>query len=158
MTNTKRTKRTAQTAPTFRELSRADCEKILERNHVGRVAFTFHDHVDIEPVHYVYADGWLHGRTSPGAKIAALRHHPWVAFEVDEIEGLFDWCSVVVHGAVIIPDPDRSPGDREAYEQTLAHVRSLVPESLTSNDPAPERFLPYRIHVDTLTGRAASTH
>ncbi|HEY7236225.1 MAG TPA: pyridoxamine 5'-phosphate oxidase family protein [Gemmatimonadaceae bacterium] len=152
----KRAKRSGTAAPSFRELTRAECDAILARNHVGRVAFTFHDHADIEPIHYVYADGWLHGRTAPGAKIATLRHHPWVAFEVDEIEGLFDWRSVVVHGVVHIPDPDGSPTDREAYAQTLTHVRTLVPESLRAGDPAPHRFLAFRIHVDEVSGRAAT--
>lgn len=144
-------------APTFRELTRDECNEVLERNHVGRVAFTFHDHVDIEPVNYVYADGWLHGRTAPGGKIAVLRHHPWVAFEVDEVDGLFDWRSVTVHGAVHIPDPDGAPADREAHATTLAQLRRLLPDTLTTTDPVPTRLLLFRIHVDQLTGRAAAS-
>ena len=149
--------RSSDAAPVFRELKRDECEAVLARNHVGRVAFTFHDHVDIEPVHYVYADGWLHGRTAPGGKIAVLRHHPWVAFEVDEVDGLFDWRSVVVHGGVHIPDPDGSPADREAHAATLAQLRRLVPETLAQHDPAPMRLLLFRIHIDDVTGRAAAS-
>ena len=147
----------AHAAPTFRELTRAECDAVLERNHVGRVAFSFHDHVDIEPVHYVYADGWLHGRTAPGGKIAILRHHPWVAFEVDEVQGLFDWRSVVVHGAVLVPDPDGSAADREAHAATLSHLRRLVPDTLTTGDPTPARLLLFRIHIDEVSGRAAES-
>lgn len=144
-------------APVFRELTRDECDALLSRNHVGRVAFTFHDHVDIEPVHYVYADGWLHGRTAPGGKIAILRHHPWVAFEVDEVEGLFDWQSVVIHGGVQILDPEGSPDDRAAHAETLAQLRRLVPDTLAKGDPAPMRLLLFRIHVDDVAGRAASS-
>lgn len=157
MSSAKRRTGASPSAPTFRELSRDECDALLERNHVGRVAFSFHDRVDLEPVHFVYAEGWIHGRTAPGAKLAVLRHHPWVAFEVDEVEGLFDWRSVVVHGVVEIPDADGSPADREAYERTLAHIRTVLPTALKASDPAPERVLPFRIHVDTVTGRAAST-
>jgi nitroimidazol reductase NimA-like FMN-containing flavoprotein (pyridoxamine 5'-phosphate oxidase superfamily) len=157
MSPAKRSTAASPSAPIFRELPRAECDALLERNHVGRVAFSFHDRVDLEPVHYVYAEGWLHGRTAPGAKIAILRHHPWVAFEVDEVEGLFDWQSVVVHGVVEIPDADGSPADREAYERTLAHIRTVLPTALKVSDPAPDRVLPFRIHVDTVSGRAAST-
>lgn len=146
---------THATAPSFRELTRDECDALLARNHVGRVAFTFHDRVDIEPVHYVFADGWLHGRTAPGGKVAVLRHHPWVAVEVDEVKGLFDWRSVVVHGSVYIPDPEGSPSDREAHAATLAHLRKLVPDTLSPSDPAPTRLLLFRIHVDSVTGRAA---
>jgi len=143
--------------PTFRELSREECDALLARNHVGRVAFSFHDRVDLEPVHYVYADGWLYGRTAPGAKVAILRHHPWVAFEVDEVEGLFDWRSVIVHGVVDMPEADGSPVDREAYERILTHIRKVLPSALGASDPTPERVLPFRIHVDKISGRSASS-
>ena len=52
--------------PTFRTLDRTECERVLSRNHVARVAFSFHDKVDIEPVHYVYDRGDMFGRTSLG--------------------------------------------------------------------------------------------
>jgi len=146
-----------QLTPTFRDLTRAECDALLERNRVGRIAFTFRDRVDVEPVHYVYAKGWLHGRTSPGTKIATLRHHPGIAFEVDETKGLYDWQSVVVHGVVHLPDRDGSPDDREAYESSLRLIRRLEPLALKTGDPTPTRQVLFRVHVDELTGRAAST-
>jgi len=146
-----------QATPTIRELTRAECDELLERNHVGRIAFTFRDRVDIEPVHYVQAKGWLHGRTSPGTKLSTLRHHPWVAFEVDEIDGLYDWRSVIVHGAVHLPDGDGSPNEQEAYQSTLGLIRNLVPLALDAGDPTPERQVLFRIHVDEVTGRSATT-
>src|SRR5437764_12061103 len=115
--------------PTFRELSRAECDEILARNHVGRVAFTFHDHVDIEPVHYVFANGWLHGRTAPGAKLSVLRHHPWVAFAVGEVEGLFNWRSGVVRGVFDLPEADGSAQELDAYRRTRSPVRGTGAET-----------------------------
>ena len=149
----KRSSKRPSRAPTFRALSGEECEALLARNNVGRLAFTFHDRVDIEPVHYIYSDGWLHGRTSPGTKVATLLHHPWIAFEVDEVQGLFDWQSVIVHGAVHIPDVDGSPSDRAAYSATLELIRALVPEALDHGDPTPARQVLFRIHVDEMTGR-----
>jgi len=146
-----------QPTPTFRELTRAECDTLLERNIVGRIAFTFRDRVDIEPVHYVYAKGWLHGRTSLGTKLATLRHHPWIAFEVDETQGLYDWRSVIVRGVVHVPDRDGSPSDHEAYESTLRLIRKLEPFALEPGDPTPRRQVLFRIHVDEVTGRAATT-
>ena len=143
--------------PVFRNLSQPECEALLARNHVGRAAYTFHDRVDIQPVTYVYADGWLYGRTEPGEKVETLRHHRWIAFEVDEVEGPFDWRSVVVHGAMYLPDPDGSPADRQAYSLALNAIRTLVPQALEEKDPTPWRHVLFRIHVDEVTGRAAST-
>ena len=146
-----------QATPTFRELSRAESDALLERNLVGRIAFTFRDRVDIEPVHYVYSEGWLHGRTSLGTKLATLRHHPWIAFEVDEIKGLYDWRSVIVRGVVHLPDGEGSPSDRETFESTLGLIRKLEPLALKPGDPTPERQVLFRIHVDEVTGRSATT-
>jgi len=151
------TKPKKQAKPTFRELTRDECEALLDRNLVGRIAFTFRDRVDIEPVHYVYAKGWLHGRTSQGTKLATLRHHPWIAFEVDEIDGLYDWRSVVVHGVVHLPDPDGSPGDQDTYRTSLELLRELEPHALESGDPTPKREILFRVHVDEMTGRSATT-
>ena len=147
----------AQKKPSVRELTRDECDALLARNHIGRIAFTFHDRVDLEPVHYVYSGGWLHGRTSPGTKLSTLRHHPWIAFEVDEVEGLYDWESVIVHGVVHIPDSDGSPADIAAYESTLGLVRELVPHALDAGDPTPERQVLFRIYVEEVTGRASTT-
>ena len=57
------------TPPRFHTLDRERCIEILAHNHVGRIAYAWQNHVDIEPLHYVYRDGWLYGRTSHGAKL-----------------------------------------------------------------------------------------
>jgi nucleotide-binding universal stress UspA family protein len=72
------------------------------------MAYAFRGRVDITPIHYVYQDGWLFARTSHGAKMDVLEHSPWVAFEVDELESVFDWRSVVVHGAAYVMPSDGS--------------------------------------------------
>lgn len=144
-------------APQFQELGRSECETILGRNHVGRIAYAFHDRVDIEPIHYVFADGWLYGRTSRGSKLATIAHHRWVAFEVDESEGLFDWRSVVVKGSFYVVDPDTSTHQDPAFARGVALLRSLLPETLTGADPVPFRRSVFRIHLDEVTGRAATS-
>lgn len=93
------------TGPTFRSLTRAECDALLARNYVGRLAFSFHDRVDIQPIGYVYEAGWIFGRTSEGAKLTTLEHNRWLAFEVDEVRGPFDWTSVVVQGSFHRIDP-----------------------------------------------------
>jgi nitroimidazol reductase NimA-like FMN-containing flavoprotein (pyridoxamine 5'-phosphate oxidase superfamily) len=142
--------------PTFRTLDAAETEALLARTHVGRLAYSFRDEVDIEPIHYVYADGVLYARTSAGHKLLTLGHNRWVAFEVDEVEGLFDWRSVVVHGSVYLVEPGETPQARATYERTCARLRELVPALFTDGDPTPHRAALFRIHPDRMTGRAAT--
>lgn len=40
--------------PTTRAMRGDEAEALLTRNHVGRIAFSLHDRVDMEPLHYVY--------------------------------------------------------------------------------------------------------
>ena len=77
--------------PIFRQIDNAQCLEILGRNHVGRIAYARQNQIDIEPVHYIYSDGWIFGRTSKGRKMEMTGYSWWpVAFEVDEVDGLFD--------------------------------------------------------------------
>jgi len=141
--------------PTFRELSREECIALLDRHQVGRLAFTQRERLDIEPIHYVHVDGWLYGRTQPGTKLEVLLHNRWVAFEVDEVDALFDWRSVVVRGGLYLLRAEGSDTERERYAQGVAAVRRLIPAAFTPDDPTPERAILFRIHVDELNGRAA---
>ena len=140
---------------TFRELTRVECYALLARNHVGRVAFSYHDHVDIEPINYAYEDGWIYGRTGDGTKLRTLAHNRWLAFETDEVSALFDWQSVVVKGALYILEAAGARSD--AYEHAIEVMRRVHAELLTEDDPAPERTVIFRIHADQVTGRQAST-
>lgn len=143
-------------APMFSVLDTAQCHALLASQHVGRIAFTFRDRVDIEPVHYVFRDGWIWGRTQHGTKVNILAHHPWVAFEVDHVEALFTWRSVVVRGRVEFPDPQGSQQEQDRYAAGVDAFRSLVPEAFTDADPTPDRDLIFMLPTDELEGRAAS--
>jgi len=140
--------------PTFFELSRDEAVKFLGQNHVGRLAFSFHDRVDIEPISYVYSGDWLYARTAPGTKLTIVQHHPWVAFEVDEIHSRVDWRSVVVHGTIYFMDPSRE-ADRKDYDAAVKILRSADADALTSADATPQRDLLFRIHVDEIVGKGA---
>lgn len=142
--------------PKFLVLDRSECEALLASQQVGRLAFSFRDRVDIEPVHYVYAHGHLYGRTQFGTKVNVLAHHPWIAFEVDEIRSLFEWRSVVVHGRIEFPDPDGSPQEIQRFKQAVEQFRTLVPTAFGADDPTPARELAFVIAVQEITGRAAT--
>ncbi|CAN5850330.1 hypothetical protein BH11GEM1_BH11GEM1_19900 [soil metagenome] len=130
---------------------------ILARHNIGRIAYAFHDRVGIEPIHYVYENGILHGRTSHGSKLNVLAHHPWVAFEVDEVEGLFDWRSIEVQGTFDLAHEDGSPAEREAWRHAIELLSALVPGTMSASDPAAFRTVVFRIHVNEITGRQASS-
>jgi hypothetical protein len=141
--------------PRITVLDQDGCMAILGRHNVGRLAFIAQGHVDIEPVHYAHRDGVLHCRTSEGAKLEALRHTPYVAFEVDEVELPWRWRSVVAHGTVYITQAEGSDHDRRAYEESVSLLRAVIPGALAPGDPFPYRTIVLRIYVAQVSGREA---
>jgi nitroimidazol reductase NimA-like FMN-containing flavoprotein (pyridoxamine 5'-phosphate oxidase superfamily) len=139
----------------IRALTQHECIELLSRHHVGRLAFAFHDRVDIQPLHYLYEAGWIYGRTSEGAKLVTLAHNQWVAFEVDEVRDVFDWASVVVRGSFHRLDRGVDPHEQAAVAHATTLLRAIVPETLTPEDPVPFRTILFRIAIGEMTGRTA---
>ena len=141
-----------------RSLDRREAELVLSKHHTGRMAFAFHDRITIELVNYVYADGWIYARIEQGPALTTLRHHQWVAFEVDELRTIYDWRTVTVHGSVQFLSDDRSSPEWRDFNRATELIRAQVPSVLTAADPMPNRTQIYRIHADELLGRESRSN
>jgi nitroimidazol reductase NimA-like FMN-containing flavoprotein (pyridoxamine 5'-phosphate oxidase superfamily) len=142
----------------FGALDKEACVELLRRNHVGRIAYSVADHVDIEPLHYALDEESglvLCLRTTPGSKVAKLAHNQWAAFEVDEIDGPVAWRSVVAHGTIYPVDDLGGSQRAELRARTIAAIRRAYPAAFGADDPASFRTTLLRFHVDMLTGRSA---
>jgi len=140
----------------IRALSAEECQALLASQHVGRLAYAYKQRVDIEPLHFVSDGEWLYLRTAHGTKLAMLSHQPWVALEVDEVHGLFDWRSVVVHGSVQKLDPADGVEGQARWDHAVATFRRLVPAAFAAGDPTPTRDVMLRVHMSHVEGRQAS--
>ncbi len=141
---------------TIRTLGADECQALLASQHIGRLAYAYKQRVDIEPLLYVADGEWLYLRTAHGTKVAMLEHQPWVALEVDEVRGLFDWQSVVVHGSVQVLDPHGGPVAEALWQHAVETFRRIVPQAFSSGDPTPQRDVMLRVHASHVEGRAAS--
>ena len=135
----------------YEKLSADEASAFLARQHMGRLAFSLHDRVDIEPITYSFDHGWIMGRTSIGTKLSVLAHNPWCAFEVDEVWSPFEWTSVVVKGMFYLLDPETSSPN--VYQRALASVRALMPDAFSAADPLSRRSILFGIHANSVTGR-----
>ena len=140
-----------------RELSREESLALLARHHVGHVGITFHDRLRLKLCNYVYSEGWIYARTELGADATIARHHPWAAFEVDEVSGLYDWRSVEVSGSIEFLSSDIKFGDWFAFENAVRLMRAQVPQVLTADDPTPQRVQLVRVHLDSVFGRESQS-
>lgn len=144
-------------APYVRSLSRRECEALLARNVVGRIAFAHRGRVDIAPTNYVYTAGWLFARADAAMR-TAINQNRWVAVEVAEVSGVSDWQSVVVHGACYTASPTGSAAADAAIRRGTALLLTKVPAMSRSRQaPAPFPTTIFRVHVDELTGWRATS-
>lgn len=147
----------ASVKPQFGTLDRSDAEAILARNHLGRIFHAKDREIGVLLVDYVYSDGWIYGRMPRSRKQDMLGWHNWwpVAFQVDEVEDLFHWRSVVVHGGFYALPPEGSQWEQEAREHAIDLLRQLIPETFRPDDPVPFRNGVFQIAVQEITAHEA---
>ena len=141
-------------SPTIFSLESDHIRSILARNNVGRIAFAQGGEVEIRPINYVFHDDKIYGRTVPTALLSdAAAAHTRVAFEVDEVDSVFRWKSVIVKGEMSLLAPDGP--DADEWREAAALLTRVVRRALIDGDPVPERTTIIRIAIDSLSGRAS---
>ncbi len=113
------------------KLSEQQIEDLLKKQVTGRIACCVRGVSYIVPVNYVYDGTYIYGHSSAGKKIKMMRKNPNVCFEVDEIQNIFRWKSVISWGKFEeITDAD----ERERIMQRLIH-RIMPLSNNPSNHP-----------------------
>jgi uncharacterized protein len=141
--------------PRIRNLTEREMTFILARNCVGRIAYQGDGRVELVPVHYAYVEGGVVGRTSLGTKYLSWLTRDQIILGVDEIDGLFEWRSVLVRGTVRILRPRGSVQERAAYAEAVSAIGSIIPGAFTERDPTPYRSAVFAIAPVQMTGRTA---
>ena len=80
------------------ELTEFEIEDMLKQQVTGRIGCHADDITYIVPINYVYKDGYVYGHSGPGKKIEMLRKNPKVCFQIDQVDSIVNWKSVVSWG------------------------------------------------------------
>jgi nitroimidazol reductase NimA-like FMN-containing flavoprotein (pyridoxamine 5'-phosphate oxidase superfamily) len=104
------------------ELTAEQMEQLLRSEMIGRVGCYADGKVYIVPVTYAYDNGFIYAHSSEGRKIQMMRENPRVCFEVERVENMSNWQSVIIDGT---------------FEELIGDEASKAMEMLM------ERFLPY---------------
>ncbi|WP_437746168.1 universal stress protein [Sorangium sp. So ce1504] len=84
--------------PAAGPLSAERIEALLERGAFGRLGCHAEGRTYVVPMGYAYEKGRLYLRSAEGTKVRMMRINPEVCFQVDHIQSLADWESVIVFG------------------------------------------------------------
>jgi nitroimidazol reductase NimA-like FMN-containing flavoprotein (pyridoxamine 5'-phosphate oxidase superfamily) len=147
----------------IRELSREASWAFLARHHVGRLACAKAGQPYVCPISYATGEeGALYCVTTLGQKIMWMRENPLVALEVDEVQTLQQWESIIVTGRFEeISDTESARGTRERAWSLLEAANALWWEpGFAETSPAdaahPRSPVYFRIWPEHISGRHAA--
>jgi hypothetical protein len=86
-------------------------------------------------------------------KTRVLERNPRVAFQVDEVEAMFRWRSVVARGEFEMLSATGSEARLRTWRDALDAAREVLPETFTENDPVPFRTILFRITIVARSSR-----
>ena len=92
------------------ELKITQIENLLYSQVIGRIGCHANKTTYVVPITYAYDGTHIYGHTKEGMKINMMRKSPNVCFEVDVIENMSNWRSVIAWGKF---EELKTPEDRE---------------------------------------------
>lgn len=135
----------------IKDLSRANAHEMLRRSRLARLGCIVDGEPYVVPVNYIFDGENLFVHSLPGRKITAMRAHPRVCLQVDEIEDELNWKSVLAFGRY----EEIHNGDERARAMNclLSNFPRLTPvESAIAVDAGAPAPIVFRIRIDKLTG------
>jgi nitroimidazol reductase NimA-like FMN-containing flavoprotein (pyridoxamine 5'-phosphate oxidase superfamily) len=135
------------------ELTRQQSEDLLRHEVIGRIGCHADGRTYVVPVTYVFDDGSIWGHTAEGTKVQMMRKNPRVCFEVDHMEDMANWQSVIVTGRF-----EELHGD--AVGTTMNRLMRKLMPLITSETSVPSHGLgPHGASsTSTTVGPAGSPH
>lgn len=143
------------------ELDQTQIETLLKQQVIGRIACHADGVTYIVPINYVYKAPFVYCHSADGRKIQMMRKNPAVCFEVDDIQSIFCWKSVIAWGEF---EEVTDMLEKEQVMQGLIH--RIMP---LSNNPADHpshgitekdddigekvELIIYKINLHKMTGR-----
>jgi nitroimidazol reductase NimA-like FMN-containing flavoprotein (pyridoxamine 5'-phosphate oxidase superfamily) len=79
-------------------LNMRQIDQVLRSGVVGHLGCFDDGRAYVVPMSYVYDGEYIYGHAIEGLKLRMLRANPQVCFQVDHIENLANWVSVIVWG------------------------------------------------------------
>ncbi len=145
------------------QLDQRGIKQLLRRCVVGRIACHASGRTYIVPITYAYEDGTIISHSSEGLKISMMRENPDVCFEIDHVDDLGNWSSVVAWGRY-----EELHGHDATHAMTIllgklslmavkdknSYPKELTHQHATHDDQSP---IVYCIRITEATGRYDQT-
>jgi nitroimidazol reductase NimA-like FMN-containing flavoprotein (pyridoxamine 5'-phosphate oxidase superfamily) len=142
------------------ELTANQIETVLQVEVVARIGCHAEDTTYVVPITYAYDGEYVYGHTKEGMKIDMMRKNPKVCFEVDTMENMSNWRSVIAWGTFEeLKEPkERKKGMQKLIDRLgpLLTGETTISHAMTDGHGTyieAMKGVVYRIKLNTKTGR-----
>lgn len=134
-------------------LSPKRIESLLGRATVGRIGTSVEGRTYVVPVTYVYDGDSVYGHAVLGQKIRMMRLNPEVCFEVEDIEDMANWQTVIASGRYEELTGDLAVAAARLIAAKLGPLMTSRTAGPSGRGPRGAIRVSYRIRLTTRTGR-----
>ena len=145
------------------KLSSTQIEELLQGEMIGRIGCHYNGTTYIVPVSYAYDGTYVYVHTYEGMKIEFMRHNPAVCFQVDHMQDMANWQSVVSWGQFeeLPSEPERSQAIQVLQNRRFPIVSSATLHlgeawPFSSDSDKDLDGIIFRIRLNEKTGRFES--
>lgn len=135
------------------ELTRDEIDGVLRGNVIGRIGCHAFGRTYVVPITYAYDGTAVYAHSAEGMKVHMMRENPRVCFEVDSMDGMANWKSVIASG--VFQELHGAAAD-ECYTWIAGELATRIDgppgETVHPKNGAPPGVV-YRILLEEKTGR-----
>ena len=136
------------------ELNQRQIDQLLRSEVVGRIGCISEGRSYVVPVTYAYDGTCVYGHSGDGLKLRAMRADPRVCFEVEHIENLANWRSVIAWGSFEeLQGEEAETGMRLLVDRLMPLLASSTSGAPHGDAPPARQASVYRIRLGERTGR-----
>ena len=146
------------------KLNDTQIEHLLKNHHIGRIGCCDGRKPYVVPVNYVYENGVVYCHSGEGMKVRMMRENPSICFQVDSIQDILNWRSVIAWGKF------EEISKLEEKEKALQKIIDGISPYLKAEDSHPSHGITasdsdigtgvelvlYKLILDEMTGRFES--
>ncbi len=142
------------------ELTANQIEHLLYSQLIGRLGCHAGGITYVVPITYTYDGTYIYGHTKEGMKIDMMRKNPKVCFQLDVMENMSNWRSIISWGTFEeLQNPeDRIMGMKKLWDRIMPYttgettVKHAITDSHAKSIEAMQGVV-YRIKLSEKTGR-----
>jgi uncharacterized protein len=131
------------------QLTDKQIDHVLYSQIIGRIGCYSEGEMYIVPLTYVYDKGYIYAHSKEGLKVQMMRNNPNVCFQVDSMENMTNWRSVILWGEYeeLTTEKDQKAGMKIMVDRLTPFLTSeAVRPSLGPSHPPHWSVLRHAIH------------